>query len=349
MRATIFEAPGQVSVTDKPLPEPGPGELRVRMAAASLCASDVRVYRGEKYAKPGVTPGHEIAGVVDAVGEGVSGINQGDRVVICPMVVCGKCRFCIVGRQNRCVERVTMGYDLDGGFAEYLLVPERIVRTGHVLQVPKTTPLELAALTEPAACTLSSLDLCGVVAGSSLMVLGAGPMGLLHLMMGRAAGASPIIISEPVAERRDIAKRWGADLVLDPAEDNVPAAVKDATSGYGADAVVLTVGIHDAVGPAIDLVRKQGVINMFAGFPPNKTVPFDPNVIHYNEINLTGSQNATTDQYRRTLGMLEHVPHINELVTNRYDIEHGPEAYSSRVSMSGLKSLVAFAGVDQER
>jgi L-iditol 2-dehydrogenase len=347
MRATIFEAPGKVTVVDKPQPKPGPGELRVRMAAASLCASDVRVYRGEKYAKPGVTPGHEIAGVVDAIGEGVTSVKEGDRVVICPMVTCGKCRFCIVGRQNRCAERKTMGYDLDGGFAEMLLVPEQIVRVGHVLPVPAGLPLDIAALTEPAACTLSSLDLCGIVAGSSLAIMGAGPMGLLHVIMGRAAGAGPIIVSEPVAERREIAKRWGADVVIDPTTQDAAAMVKDATGGYGADAVVLTVGIHDAVVPAIDLVRKQGTINMFAGFPPNQTVPFDPNIIHYGEINLTGSQNATTDQYRRTLNMLSHVPHIDEVVTNRYDIEHGPEAYSSRLSMSGLKSLVQFAGVDQ--
>ena len=347
MRATIFEEPGKVSVTDKPKPEPGPGEVRVQMAAASLCASDVRVYRGEKYAKPGVTPGHEIAGVVDKVGEGIQHLHEGDRVVICPMVVCGKCRFCIVGRQNRCVDRKTMGYDLDGGFAEYLLVPASVVQTGHVLPVPKDLPLDLAALTEPAACTLSSLDLCHVAAGSSLTIMGAGPMGLLHLIMGRAAGASPIIVSEPVEERRVIARQWGADFVFDPTTTDMPRAVKDATGGDGADAVVLTVGMHSGVGPSIDLVRKQGTINLFAGFPPNQTVPFDPNVIHYDEINLTGSQNATTDQYRRTLGMLAHVPHIDEVVTNRYDIEHGPEAYTSRLSMNGLKSLVAFAGVDR--
>lgn len=345
MRATIFEAPGQVSVVDKPVPQPGPGELRVRMAASALCASDVRVYRGEKYAKPGVTPGHEIAGVVDALGEGVTGINEGDRVVICPMVTCGKCRYCIVGRQNRCIERKTIGYDLDGGFAEMLLVPAQIVRIGHVLPVPNNLPLDIAALTEPAACTLSSLDLMGVVAGSSLAIMGAGPMGLLHVIMGRAAGAGPIISIEPMAERREIAKRWGADVVIDPTTEDAVAITKDVTGG-GADAVALTIGSHDAVGPAIQLVRNQGTINLFAGFPPGKTVPFDPNVIHYGEINLTGSQNATTDQYRRTINMLPHVAHIDEVVTNRYDVEHGPEAYTSRLSMSGLKSLVQFAGVD---
>jgi L-iditol 2-dehydrogenase len=351
MRATIFEAPGNVSVADRPAPQPGPGEIRLRVAAASLCASDVRVYRGEKYAKAGVIPGHEIAGVVDAVGPGGvdltdRAIKEGDRVVVCPVVACGQCRFCLVGRQNRCIARKTLGYDLDGGFAEQLLVPAELVRVGHVLPVPDGLPMDIAALTEPAACTLNSLELCDVGAGTSIAIIGAGPMGLLHVIMARAVGANPIIVSEPNPERREIARRWGADLVLDPATDDVAAAVKDATGGYGADAVVLTVGVHALVAPCIDIVRKQGVINMFAGFPPNQTVPFDPNVIHYGEINLSGSQNATTEQYRKTLALLSRVPHIDEVVTNRYDIEHAPEAYTSRLSMDGLKSLVQFAGVD---
>ena len=347
MRATIFEAPGKISVVDHATPQPGPGEVRLRVAAASLCNSDVRVYRGEKYAKPGVVPGHEIAGVVDAIGPGVTSVAEGARVVICPIVTCGHCRFCIVGRQNRCAERKTLGYDLDGGFAEMLLVPAQLVRSGHVLPVPANLPLDIAALTEPAACTLSSLDLMQIAAGSSLAIVGAGPMGLLHVIMAKAAGVSPIIVSEPVAARREIAKRWGADVVVDPTTEDVVAIVKDATGGYGVDAVALTVGVHALVAPTIDIVRKQGVINMFAGFPPNQTVPFDPNLVHYGEISLTGSQNATLDQYRRTIAMLPNVPHIDEVVTNRYDIEHGPEAYTSRLAMDGLKSLVQFAGVDE--
>ena len=346
MRATIFEAPGQVSVTDKPLPAPALGEVRLRVGAASLCASDVRVYRGEKYALPGVTPGHEIAGVVDAVGDGVTHLSEGQRVVVCPIVSCGRCRFCLVGRRNRCVNRQTLGYDLDGGFAEYVLIPSELVAQGHVLPIPDGLPLDIAALTEPAACVLNSLDLCEVVAGSSLAIVGAGPMGLLHVIMGRAAGAGPIIVSEPVAERRETARRWGADLVIDPNAEDARAAVLAATDGYGADAVVVTVGVHAAVAPSLDLVRKQGVVNLFAGFPQHQTVPFDPNLVHYGEIILSGSQNATTDQYRRTIALLGQVPHIDEVVTNRYGIEDAPQAYQSRLAMEGLKSLVEFPGVD---
>ncbi|MCC6235989.1 MAG: alcohol dehydrogenase catalytic domain-containing protein [Dehalococcoidia bacterium] len=346
MRATVFNAPGNVTVEDRTQPTPGPGELRIRVGAASLCASDVRVYRGEKHALAGVIPGHEIAGVVDRLGEGVTGLAEGDRVIVCPILACEQCRFCLVGRRNRCLQRRTLGYDLDGGFAEYLLVPEVLVRTGHVLRIPDRLPLDVAALSEPAACVLASLDLCGVVAGSSMAIVGAGPMGLLHLLLGRTAGAGPIIVSEPNPARRAIAQRWGADLVVDPATEDVTKAVMGLTDGYGADAVIVSVGVAELVPPALELVRKQGAVNLFAGFPPRSSIPFDPNLVHYGEVILTGSQNATTDQYRRTVAMLAAVPHIDEVVTNRYDVEHGPEAYSSRLAMDGLKSLVQFPGVD---
>ena len=346
MRATIFHGPGRVTVEDRPAPAAGPGEVRLRVGATTLCASDVRVYKGAKHAEPGVIPGHEVAGVVDAVGEGVDGIEEGDRVILCPIVACGQCRFCLLGRHNRCVNRRTLGYDLDGGFAQHLLVPRELVRMGHVLKIPAGLPLDVAALTEPSACVLASLDLCAIAAGSSLAIVGAGPMGLLHLLLGRAAGAGPIIVSEPSEERRAIAQRWGADLVLDPGSDDVLDAVRGATDGYGADAVVLSVGIAELVPLALDLVRKQGVVNLFAGFPPDSSIPFDPNVLHYGEVVLSGSQNATTDQYRRTVALLPSVAHIDEVVTNRYDIEHAPEAYASRLAMDGLKSLVEFPGVD---
>ena len=347
MRATVFEQPGKVSVQDRPTPEAGPGEVRLRVAAASLCASDVRVFRGEKYARPGVVPGHEIAGVVDAVGEGAEGVAEGDRAIVCPIVACGRCRFCQTGRRNRCTARRTLGYDLDGGFAEALLVPASVVALGQVFAVPDALPLEVAALTEPAACVTASLELCRTGIGDSLYVIGAGPMGLLHVLMARAAGAAPIVVSEPLEARREIARRWGADLVLDPERDDAAAAVRDATGGAGADAVVLSVGAPELVAPALEASRPQGVVNLFAGFPPDRAVPFDPNLVHYGEIVLTGSQNATSDQYRRTVAMLGQVPHIGELVTHRHGIEDAPRAYDARLAMDGLKSLVEFPGVDR--
>ncbi len=346
MRATIFHRPGEVTVEERAAPEPGPGELRLTIAAAALCASDVRVYRGEKYAAPGVVPGHELAGVVDALGEGVEGHALGDRVVVCPILACGRCRFCARGRRNRCIARRTLGYDLDGGFAEQMTVPAELVALGHVLRVPPALPLSIAAITEPVACTLNSLDLLDVRPGTSLAILGAGPMGLLHVLLARAAGSAPIIVSEPVSERREVARRWGADIVVDPTTDDLEASVRDATDGYGVDAVAVSVGVAELANQALSLVARQGTVNLFAGFPPGSTIPLDVNALHYAEIVLSGSQNATTDQYRRSVALLGSLPHVDELLTHRYGIEQAPRAYDSRLSLSGLKSLVEFPGVD---
>ena len=186
MKACVFRGPGDVAVVDMPVPEPGRGEILLRVAGAGLCHSDVRVYKGEKYAKQGVVPGHEISGVIAGIGDGVSDLAEGDRVSLCPIIACGSCSFCRVGKRNRCPKRITLGYDENGGLAEYLLVPEPIVRLGHVFKLPDSVPLNLASLLEPTACVFNSMDLLGVEAATTMLLIGAGPMGLMHLVVARA-------------------------------------------------------------------------------------------------------------------------------------------------------------------
>lgn len=345
MKACVFRGPGEVAVIDMATPEPGPGELVVRVAAAGLCHSDVRVFKGEKYARPGVVPGHETSGIIAAVGQGVSGFHAGDRVALCPIIACGVCDFCRVGKRNRCVSRVTLGYDENGGLAEYMLVPAPVVRLGHVFKVPDGVALPLASLLEPTACVLNSLELLGVGAGTTLLLLGAGPMGLLHLVLARRLGAA-VIVSEPDEGRRVWAKKLGAMAQLDPGSADVGATVKDLTGGLGADAAVVTAGIAPALSTALASVRRQGGIGLFAGFPPNTAIELDPNVIHYNELVLTGSQNATIDQYARTLDLLPTMPELRQIVSHSFSIDDAPKAYETRLEREGLKSEVVFQGIE---
>src|SRR5688572_15662398 len=146
MKACVFHGPGEVEVVDAPMPEIGPGELLMRVGAVGLCASDVRVYRGEKYAKPGVIPGHEFAGVIADLGAGVEGFSVGQKVSLCPIIACGVCDFCRSGKRNRCPSRLTLGYDDDGGMGEYVKIPAPIVQFGHVFPLPDGLPLPLASL-----------------------------------------------------------------------------------------------------------------------------------------------------------------------------------------------------------
>ncbi len=326
-----------------PEPTPGPGEVLVRVGAAAICHSDIRVFRGQKHARPGVIPGHEVAGVAAAVGAEVAGLRVGDRVVVCPIVACGRCAFCLSGRRHRCPERRTLGYDEHGGLAEYLLAPAPLVSLGHLLPVPPDLPLQRACLTEPLACVLNSLETCGLAAGRSLAIVGAGPMGLFHLLLARTIGAGPIIVSEPDEERAEAARRLGATRIVDPRREELPAAVLDHTDGLGADAVVVTAGLPEVLKQSLASVRRQGVVSLFAGFPPGTSVPFDPNAVHYSEVRLTGSQNASPEQYRRVLQLLPRLPQIDGVTTHRFPLAEATSAYEVRLRNEGLKSMVVMA------
>jgi L-iditol 2-dehydrogenase len=344
MKACVFNGPGDVGVVDVATPEPGPGEIVLRVGAAGLCHSDVRVYKGEKYARQGVIPGHEIAGVVAGVGSGVDRFSTGQPVAICPIVACGVCEFCLVGKRNRCVNRVTLGYDENGGLGEYVLVPDPIVRLGHVFELPPGLTLKQASLLEPTACVLNSLELLGVGAGTMMLLIGAGPMGLLHLVLARQLGAL-VIASEPDEERRGWARKLGAFATVDPMTQDTAKAVKDLTDGQGADVAVVSTGVVPAAAAALGAVRRQGLIGLFGGFPPQSVMDMDPNIIHYNELILTGSQNATIDQYRRTLELLPRLDDLRQIVTHSFTIEDAPRAYESRLERDGLKSEVIFPDV----
>lgn len=342
MKACIFHGPGDVRVEEVEQPPVGPGDLLLEMKATGICYSDIRVFKGEKTARLGVIPGHEIAGVISSLGQGVEGFQEGQAVTLCPIFACGRCYFCRRGLRNRCFSRTTLGYEENGGLAEYALVPARLVELGHVFPLPAGLSAEVAALTEPAACVLNSLETCRLAAGDCLVVLGAGPMGLLHILLARQMGVARIIAVEPVEERRDYARRFGAHLCLDPQHDDLPARVLEATDGLGADAAVVTIGSAEVALAALPLARRQGVVNLFGGFPPGTAPPIDVNAIHYNELILTGSQNATPDQYRRAIQLLATTPQVAQLNTHRFNIDDAQKAYSSRLGMDGLKSLVVF-------
>ena len=320
MKACVFHGPGDVRVEERQRPRPGRGEMLLEMRATGICYSDIRVYKGEKKARAGVIPGHEPVGVIAALGEGVDGFRTGQEVAVCPILACGACFFCRRGYRNRCPQRTTLGYDDDGGLAEYMLVPAALIRLGHVFPLPAGLTPSRATLTEPMACVLNSLETCRLAAGGSLVVVGAGPMGLLHVMLARQLGVATIIVAELMDERLAHARRWGADLCLNPERDDVTSQVLAATDGLGADAVVVSTGSSQAAVGSLALARGQGVVSLFGGFPPNTNIPLDVNAIHYGEIVLTGSQNATSDQYRRALQLLTRLPQAEEINTHPFKI-----------------------------
>jgi L-iditol 2-dehydrogenase len=165
-------------------------------------------------------------------------------------------------------------------------------------------------------------------------------MGLLHVILARALGATNVFVSEPDEERAAKARELGSCLTMDPARDYVAAQVKEQTGGMGADAVIVSAGLHGVLEEAIASVRRLGWVNLFAGFPPNTSEPFDPNTVHYSEVRLTGTQNASPEQFRRTIHLLERLPEIDVITTHRYSLSRAPDAYEVRLRNEGLKSMV---------
>ncbi|MQG21290.1 MAG: zinc-binding dehydrogenase [SAR202 cluster bacterium] len=343
MKACVYKNAGVLSIGDVPIPTPGPGDVLVKTGAASLCFSDIRVYKGEKSATPNVTLGHEVAGTIVEIGSDVSGLSIGDRVTACPIVSCGACEYCQMGKQNRCQNRTTLGYDHDGGIAEYVLLPKQLVDIGHLLKIPKDVPFDIACQNEPFACALYSLETCKVKAGTNIAIIGAGPMGLTHLILAKHLGATNILVIDQIDERLTAAKNLGATQTLNHLDEETAANVLKKANGVGFDAVIVTVGNAEVIEASVHLARKQGWINIFGGSPPSSKVSLDPNLIHYNELFVTGTQNAPVDHYKRSLRLLTEIQdEIHAMVTHEFHIENAIDAFTARTKMDGLKAVIKF-------
>ncbi len=343
MKAAVFRGPGNVELTDIPTPEAGPGEVLLKLGSNTVCGTDVRIMRGEKSAGvvPGTVLGHEIAGTVVQVGEGVSEYKVGDLGVVTPVVTCGTCHNCMHGLEHFCENSSIFGYGVNGGLAEYILVPKDAVSRHNLFVAKPGTELTALSLVEPLGCVLNGLDNYKVFLGDTALILGAGPIGLLHQTVIRLNGASQIIVSDPSESRRKTAKDLGADITVDPTSEDLMKIVKDATEGRGADVVVVAIGRPQLFADALRLARKGGRVNAFAGFPSGATVEVEPNLIHYGEITVTGTSNSARSHTDHALRLIEQgkIP-ADVIVSHRYPLSQALEAIEFSTSGEGIKVAV---------
>jgi L-iditol 2-dehydrogenase len=338
MQALVFHGPGSLRLDEVDKPQAGPGELIIEVKAAGICASDLRVFKGERSAKEGVILGHEVAGSIEEVGLGVHGFQEGERVTVYPVISCGLCFFCREGYPSICPYKKLFGFEYDGAFAEYMKVPSEVVAKGSVVKVPEAVSDEEAALTEPLACTINGIEALKLRVGETLLIIGAGPMGLMAMKVARASGAGRIIMSELRKDRIEDARAMGADLIVNPKDEDVASIVKKETDGIGADAALVSIGSPPAALDALRAVRKGGRINFFAGFPPATVIALDPNIIHYGLVTITASQNSTLTQFKRALTLMEtHRVELKDLITHRFPLKDAPKAFEGRLSLEGLK------------
>ncbi|MDK2855197.1 MAG: hypothetical protein PWQ86_410 [Bacillota bacterium] len=290
-------------------PSAPPGGLLVKVKACAICGSDVRNVAAGGSAHGFTLPrtiGHEIAGVIEEVGQGVKGYEVGQRVILGVVIFCGHCPYCLSGRQNQCEEKEAISYQYDGGFADYVVAPEILVRQGGVLTIPEGIDFCEAAITEPFSCALNGQELSQVGLGDAVVVIGAGPVGNMHAMLARARGAARIIMAELMPERLAKAKEIGAaDIFVDSGKEDLKEVVMRATNGRGADVVIVAAPSGQAQLQAIDIAAKRGRVNFFGGLPKGRSeITLDSNVIHYRELFVHGTSDSTPVHMHKILDLM---------------------------------------------
>lgn len=286
MKSAVFYGKHDLRVEDAPMPAVGANDVLIQVKACGVCGTDVHIYEGDKGAAD-VTPptilGHEFSGVVVGIGEKVTNCRIGDRVCVDPNCYCGTCDFCRNGIAHYCTDMIGYGTTVNGGFAEYCAVDQR-----QVYKLGENTTFEQGAMTEPVACCLHGIDMCNITPGSSVVVIGGGMIGLIMLQLAKLAGAARAALIEPVASKREIAKKLGADITIDPTAEDVKSALAEAGMTW-LNTVIECVGKTSTIEQAIDIVGNKGTVMMFGLTKPDDTIAVKPFEIFQKEIELKAS------------------------------------------------------------
>jgi L-iditol 2-dehydrogenase len=303
MRAGVLVAPHTLELREFDLPRPGPGQVLVRVHATALCTWEQRTYAGIQDIKTPFVGGHETAGVVAATGDGVASVQVGDHVALGP-VACDECFYCRRGFPARCENNLGR-FSLDGawgpwGLAEFKLVPARAA-----FRVPDELSLAEASLCEPISCVVHSVRSLQPQLGDDVVIIGAGPMGLLNLLVLKQRGVR-VIVCELDGGRRDKARSLGANVVLDPHDGDFVTQVRGLTEARGADAVVAAVGSAQVDALAFDMVAKTGKVVLFASAHPSPELSVDHNLIHKNEVDVLGVEGKSVQDFLIAVRLVSH-------------------------------------------
>jgi len=306
MRAVVYHGQMDVRADDIPYPECGEGDLLVKVDGCAVCGSDMKAYKsGNPRMRPPITMGHEFAGqIVESRSD--ADYNLGDRVVMATSVACGECAYCQRGWRNLCANVRPMGFGYNGGMAEYVVIPKLAIEGGHVIKVPALIDPIHATLAEPVSCAVNSCENANVQTGDTVLVMGAGPMGILNALVARKFGASKVFISEINPARLSQCGSFGFDRLINPVEDDIEAIIKEETAGIGVDVVIVAAPAAFPQQQALSLVRKRGSVCLFASLPAgNSELTIDSRIIHYAEIRLVGTSDSTPAHVQRAVEIID--------------------------------------------
>ncbi|MDR1385742.1 MAG: alcohol dehydrogenase catalytic domain-containing protein [Planctomycetaceae bacterium] len=344
MKAIVYYAPGDIRVEDVPKPKCGDGELLVKTDACAVCGTDLksRIHGNPRIQAP-LVMGHEFTGIIEQISPSApETFYVGDRIVMATSVSCGQCYYCRRGWRNLCANIAPMGFSYPGGMAEYVTIPAAALKGGHVIKVPPHVEAKYAALAEPVSCAVNCVNQCNVQSGDSVLVMGAGPMGLLNAVVARATGASKIILSELNSLRREQAKTFDIDIVVDPETEDLANIVRQSTDGVGADVVIVAAPAILPQEQSLSLVRKQGTVCLFASLPVGKNMlNIDSRILHYGEIHLIGSSDSTPEHVSKAVDLIasEKLP-VKKIASHVLPLEQIEDAFELMISGEALRVVL---------
>lgn len=339
MKAAMLYGIKDLRIEEIPVPRVENGEVLVKIRAATTCGTDLKIFlRGyvEKVIKLPTVFGHEWAGEVVKVGEGVEWPKKGMRVRAGNSAPCFRCKMCQKGKYNLCENMIWLW----GAYSEFIRVPARMALV-NMQEIPGHVTYEEGAMTEPLACVLHGIEEAQVTLGDTVVIIGAGPIGMLHLLTVKAIGAEKTIIIDLVEERLDFAEKLGADEIVNAAEMDVVETVKKLTNGYGADVVIEAIGLQSTWEQAFKLVRKGGTVLEFGGCLPGTKIKLDAELLHYGEVTVLGTFHTTPLHFERALNLIaSRKIDVRPLVTRRMGLDDIKEAFKI---LSTSKSEIKIA------
>ncbi len=339
MNAAMLYGIKDLRVEDVEVPEVEAGEVLVKVKTATTCGTDLKIFRRgyvKKVIRLPTVFGHEWAGEVVEVGEGLDWPKKGMRVRAGNSAPCLHCKMCQRGKDNLCENMIWLW----GAYAEYIKVPARMVLV-NMQEIPQHVSYEEASLTEPLACVLHGAEEAGARLGDTVTIVGAGPIGLLHLLTAKRKGAGKIISIDLVEERLNFARKLGADETVNAGKENVVEKVRRLTGGYGADVVIEAIGLPATWEQALKLVRKGGTVLEFGGCPPGTGIKVETELLHYGEVTVRGAFHATPLHFKKALNLIaSRTIDVRPLVTRKMKLEEIKEAFEI---LSTTKSEIKIA------
>lgn len=344
MPAAVYGGIDSLSVKEVPTPEADDNSALIRVRACAVCGSDIRIFHsGNARVTPPQILGHEIAGEVVRVGKNVTRVKVGDRVAIGADVPCGECAFCEAGIGNNCQINYAMGYQFAGGFAKYMLLNRTVMNFGPVHKLPAHVSFEEGALAEPLACVLNALELAPVKLNDTVVLIGAGPIGMMLCEVAKLMGAAKVILVNRSRPRLELAKQLGvADVFVCSNEENPVDRVLSETGWLGADVIFTANPSGQSQAEALEMAKNRARVSFFGGLPKDKSiVALDTNIIHYKELMVTGAHGSMPIHHGKAIDLISSGKiNVKKFITHTFPLAEVEKAFATAEQHAGLRVVV---------